>query len=285
MHTRAQAEKLATRQLQQAGLPTPDLDARLLLEAVTGETRAALIARATDPLSFEEWTLYQNLTTRRAAREPVGRILGWREFWGLRFALSPATLEPRPDSETLIEAVLTHRPDRQTPYKILDLGTGTGCLLAALLHEYPHATGLGIDCSAEALATARANLASLTLLPRATLQQGNWAEGLTETFDIIISNPPYIPDETDLDPDVARHDPPQALFAGQDGLDAYRALIPALPRLLAPNGLAVLEIGIGQSHAVTRIATRASLTVRDIRADLGKIPRALILYHPSRDLS
>lgn len=280
--TRQQAEHLGTRQLRQAGLATPDLDARLLLEAVTGDTRATLIAHAEKHLTPHETALYQSLIARRVAREPVGRILGWREFWGLRFTLSPATLEPRPDSETLIEAVLAHRPDRTRAYRILDLGTGTGCLLAALLHEYPNAIGVGVDSHADALKTARANLQKLDLLSRTTLQQGDWGNGLSGPFDILISNPPYIPDHTDLEPEVAHHDPAQALFAGPDGLDAYRALLPGLPALLAPHGLAVLEIGIGQHQPVTALASAARLTCLDCRPDLSQIPRALVLSTTSQ---
>ena len=277
MPTLEEVRTKATARLSEAGIPSPEVDARYLLEAATGLTHAGLISARHSDIPLDQLALLGNFISRRLNREPVGRILGWREFWGLRFALSPATLEPRPDSETLIEAVLARRPDRTTPLRICDLGTGTGCLLAALLHEYPNATGTGTDLSAEALATARENLAALGLSSRAILHQGNWLESMNDIFDIIISNPPYIMETEDLEAEVRNHDPALALFAGQDGLEAYRALLPRLKHNLAPHGLAILEIGIGQSEALRQLATQNTLNMTEIRQDINEIPRAAII--------
>lgn len=267
----------ATRRLEDAGVDNPQLDARLLLEAATGLGHVDLVVRPDAVVGAEEMFLFEHLLTRRAAREPVARILGQREFWGLPFALSAATLEPRPDSETLIEAMLQHRPDRKRAYRLLDLGTGTGCLLAALLSEYPQATGLGIDAAELAVVTAERNMASLGFAARASIRLGNWGQDVEGVFDLIISNPPYIRRDAELQPEVARHDPALALFAGVDGLEAYRAILAQLPKLLAQDGVAVLELGIGQGAAVSAIALQNQLKVLQIHDDLGGIARALVV--------
>lgn len=275
--TLAENLKLAVQRLQSAGIAEPELDVRLLCEAATGFDRTQQLIRRDDPWDDHSLTVFQHLIDRRAAREPVARILGQRDFWGMTFYLSPATLEPRPDSETLIEAALKARPDRAAIKTILDLGTGTGCLLAALLSEYQEATGLAVDRSPEAAATAQANFVRLGFGPRAQAIVGDWAQGVTGPFDIIISNPPYIGEDELLAPEVRQHDPAAALFAGADGLSDYRRLIPQLSPLLAPGGIAILEVGLGQSSLVSQLAKAQNMRVLSIESDLNDIPRAVIL--------
>lgn len=211
--------------------------------------------------------------------EPVWRILGEREFWGLPFRLSPATLEPRPDSETLIEAALEVLAGRrQDEMTFLDLGTGTGCLLIAALSEFPRARGVGIDLSQEACDTARENAGINKVAGRARFAQGDWTTGLTGSFDLILSNPPYIPtgEIAGLSPGVRDHDPRRALDGGDDGLDPYRRFAQALPPLLAPGGKAVIEIGAGQEADVVLLMQAGGLAFEGSRRDLGGHPRALI---------
>lgn len=262
------------------GFDCPELDVRLLCEAATGWDRTQQFLRKDEAWPDTSLLIFQHLIQRRAAREPVGRILGQREFWGLPFLLSPATLEPRPDSETLIEAALAAQPDRAAVRKILDLGTGTGCLLAALLMEYPAAEGIAVDQSAEAAATARQNFERLGLGERSHVLVGNWADGLSGQFDLIISNPPYIGLDEVLAPEVSRHDPAAALFAGHDGLSAYREIMPGLAGLLNKGGFVVLEVGVKQSALVIALGNEAGLTHMATRPDLNGIPRAVVLARP-----
>jgi release factor glutamine methyltransferase len=210
---------------------------------------------------------------RRAARKPIAHILGRAGFWGLEFAVSPATLVPRPDSETLVEAAL-HLPP---PARVLDLGTGTGCLLLAVLHECPGAWGLGVDLVPQAAALAARNAASLGLADRAAFLAADWSAPLSARFDLVLCNPPYIAEAEPLMPEVGRHEPASALFAGRDGLDAYRRLATALPALLAPGGAAVLELGAGQEARVAALMAAAGLAPQPARADLGGVPRALVV--------
>lgn len=265
--------------LRGCGFDCPELDVRLLCEAATGWDRTQQFLRKDEAWPDTSLLIFQHLIQRRAAREPVGRILGQREFWGLPFLLSPATLEPRPDSETLIEAALDAQPDRIAVRKILDLGTGTGCLLAALLMEYPEAEGIAVDQSAEAAATARQNFERLGLGERSHVLVGNWAEGLSGQFDLIISNPPYIGLDEVLAPEVSRHDPATALFAGHDGLSAYREILPGLTTLLNKGGFVVLEVGVKQSALIIALGHEAGLTHIVTRPDLNGIPRAVVLTH------
>jgi release factor glutamine methyltransferase len=216
---------------------------------------------------------------RREAGEPVWRILGEREFWGLPFRLSPATLEPRPDSETIVEAALKELAGRNTePLSLLDLGTGTGCLLIALLSELPNASGLGVDLSEEACRTATGNAALNGLAERASFRQGSWTDGLTGRFDLILSNPPYIPsgEIAGLAVEVREHDPLLALDGGEDGLGPYRIFARTLPPLLAPGGRIVFEIGAGQGPDVVALMQAGGLEFRGSRNDLGGHERALI---------
>ncbi|WP_164156755.1 peptide chain release factor N(5)-glutamine methyltransferase [Sandarakinorhabdus rubra] len=253
------------------GGETPRLDAEVLLAHHLGCTRGDLLLhpdRAVDGESF------QALVDRRAAGEPIAHITGRREFWSLDLAVTPDVLIPRPDSETLIEVAL--RLCAQPPARILDLGTGSGALLLAALHEYPAATGLGIDASPAALAVATENARRTGLAQRAQFQSGNWGEGLAERFDLILCNPPYIAEDEPLSPEVRAHEPATALFAGADGLDDYRRILPQLPGLLAPGGLAVLEIGWQQGRAVSALAAEQGF-LAEVHPDLAGRDRCVSL--------
>ncbi len=228
---------------------------------------------------------FQALVDRRAAREPVQRILGDWEFWGLTLALGPETLIPRPDTETLVEAVLKARPDRARPWRILDLGTGTGAILLALLSEYRQAFGVGVDLSPDAAAVAAGNARSLGLAERASFLAGSWVDAVAGRFDIIVSNPPYLPDAdiAGLAPEVARFEPWRALAGGEDGLDPYRHLVGVLPPLLSDGGLIGFEHGADQGSAVAGLLRDTGLadiaTIRDLggrdRVALGQRPAGL----------
>lgn len=275
---RQMAAALAT-----AGAGTPDLDARLLLAHALGAAPPDLVARAGDAVTQEEEAAARALLERRLAGEPVGRIRGHRAFWTLDLLLSPETLEPRPDTETVVEEALALVPDKEAPLRILDLGTGTGAILAALLVERPNAFGVGVDRSEGAARTARENLARAGLGGRGAVLVGEWGTALSGGFDLVVSNPPYITiaDMAALAPDVRDHDPALALVAGADGLDAYRAIAADLPRLMKPGGHAVLELGIGQEACVAALLRENGLAVpRPARHDLGGVPRALGATRP-----
>ncbi len=267
----------AQKRLAQASVDNPALDARLLISHALGLDRASLLTQEQRALTQNEETTIEALISRRAGREPVGRILGQREFWGLPFGLNESTLEPRPDSETLVEAALEVLPQNK-PLRLLDLGTGTGCLLLSLLHELPHATGLGIDIAPRAVKQAKTNAAQLGLEDRATFRVGDWLEGVQEKFDLIISNPPYIPtsDINKLDPEVQLFDPKKALDGGEDGLDSYRTLIPLIPSFLRPSGVALFEAGISQAPIVGNLLKKNEFKNVKIIRDLGNIERCVI---------
>ncbi len=276
-----EALALATRRLAEAGVETARLDARLLLASVDGMSASAVLLEPQRVLAAEAEAAFGRLVDRRVQREPVSRILGRREFWSLDFAISLATLDPRPDSETLVEAALAQfgpEPRR----RVLDLGTGTGCLILAVLSERPRWVGLGIDIADEAVAVARANARTLELSERVHFQTGDWDKGLVGSFDLILSNPPYIPSSeiAGLSPEVATFDPLRALDGGVDGLDAYRALAPALLRLLAPQGRAIVELGKGQVEAIEGIMEKAGLMALERRRDLAGVERCLVLGRP-----
>ncbi|WP_439573986.1 peptide chain release factor N(5)-glutamine methyltransferase [Phreatobacter sp.] len=261
-----------------AGLDEPEADARALIRHVAGSD-SALHGMASDRcLTDEEAGRLSALAARRLGREPVARLTGMRAFYGIDLALNRACLVPRPDTETVVEAALALLPDG-LPTRILDLGTGPGTILLAILAERPAATGTGVDLSAEALEAARANAAALGLGARADFRQGNWLKGLAGPFGMIVSNPPYIPAAIceGLDPEVRDHDPRLALDGGTDGLDAYRAILAGVPALLAPGGHLVLELGIGQAAPVALIARDHGLRLAALRSDLAGIPRALVL--------
>jgi release factor glutamine methyltransferase len=251
------------------------LEARLLVAHTLGVTPTALLR---DPAAAANVAGLLPLVARRAAHEPLALILGHREFWSLEFAVSPATLIPRPESETLIEAAVAAFARRDSPRLVLDLGTGTGCLLLAALSEFPAASGIGVDRSPEAAALAARNAAALHLAKRAQFVCGDWADALDARFDLILCNPPYIA-TADLDglmAEVAGYEPRTALDGGADGFAAWRHLLPVLPRLLVRDGVAVLELGAGQATTASKMAQQAGF-VAVPRPDLAGIPRALVL--------
>ncbi len=251
---------------------TPRLDTELLMAHALGIEREALLL---DPARYSAPASFAALLTRRLAHEPIAYILGYRDFWTIRLAVGAGALIPRADSETLIEALVEQCPDRAAPLRILDLGTGPGTLLLAALTEFPQAHGLGIDISDAALGYAQDNAQALGLADRVTFQIGDWAKGLGGEFDIILCNPPYVESAAVLDAQVAEFEPGGALFAGPDGLDDYRLILPTLPDLLAPDGVAIVEIGAGQRVDVTALAQEAGLRAK-CKQDLGGRDRALI---------
>lgn len=251
---------------------TARLDAELLMAHALGVERRALLL---DPVRYTVPDDFTALVERRLLHEPVAYIVGYRDFWTIRLMIGPGMLIPRPDSETLIEAAIDHF-GTGGPKRILDLGTGPGTLLLAALAQWPEAHGLGIDESEKAVTYAEDNAIDLEMDERARFRVGDWASGLDGQFDLILCNPPYIADGEPLMPDVAEHEPPGALFAGPDGLDDYRRIIPDLPRLLAPGGVAILEIGATQLISVTSLAEAAGFAVQ-CRRDLGNRDRALLL--------
>ena len=268
-----EAIRAATAQLG-SGTDTARLDAELLMAEALDCTRSDMfLRRMRDP----EPPGYAALVARRAAHEPVAYVRGYQEFFGLGFRVTPDVLIPRGDSEVLVEAALAARPDAR---RVLDLGTGSGALLLAALHELPGAQGLGIDRSVAALSVATGNARALGLAERAELRRGDWTQAGWDAdlgaFDLILANPPYVEEAADLAPSVRRYEPAGALFAGTDGLDDYRILIPRLPVLLAPHGVALVEIGHRQAEAVSAIAAAAGLDAR-LHRDLGERPRALEL--------
>jgi len=268
----------ATNALAASGVEAARRGARLLLQEATGGTAETLLAHKDCALTPAQQMCYARLIGRRRAREPVSRILGTREFWGLDFAISPATLDPRPDSETLIQCALAGIGDRAAPWNVLDLGTGSGCLLLALLSDLPAAHGAGCDASAAAVVTARANAAALGLSRRAAFYVGDWAEALDARFDVILANPPYIPDMeiSALAPEVRDFDPHRALDGGGDGLAAYRAIAPQIAALLAPRGRAVIEVGAGQAPQASAILSAQGLSVADPVPDFAGVERCII---------
>jgi len=269
----ADAVKLIAERLAAAGIEEPRREARIILAAALGTDAAGILVHENiNENSFE------NLVARRVAREPLAYILGRREFWGMEFMVSPATLIPRPDSETIIEAALAAFPKRNAVQRILDLGTGTGCLLLAALHEFADAFGVGVDLAAEAAILARRNAQLLGFFSRAAFFAGGWADAIVGKFDLVLGNPPYIPaaDLAGLMPEVTKFEPRLALDGGTDGLAAYREIIGQLQALVAPGGAAILELGIGQAEPVASLARAAGFSCA-VRDDLGKIPRALVV--------
>ena len=255
-----------------AASDTPRLDAELLMAHALGVERPALLL---DPSRFDVPDSFAGLIARRTSHEPVAYIVGYRDFWTIRLNVGPGMLIPRPDSETLIEAAVAHF-GANDPKRILDLGTGPGTLLLAALAQWPNAHGLGIDESEKAVAWAGNNAIDLDMDERARFRVGDWADGLAGRFDLILCNPPYIAESERLMPDVADHEPAGALFAGVDGLDDYRRILPELPRLMAPGAAAILEIGATQHMLVRQLAEAEGFFVR-CRQDLGGRDRALLL--------
>ena len=262
----------AARQLEGVS-DTPRLDAELLMANALGIERDALLLwppMGPPPARFAE------LLQRRLNGEPIAYITGRRAFWNIELEVGPGALIPRPDSETLIAAAVEHFGRTEGPSRILDLGTGPGTLLLAALDQWPRATGLGVDSSRVALDYARGNAQRLGLAPRAHFRLGNWAEGITERFDLVLCNPPYVATSAELGPGVAEHEPAEALFAGPQGLDDYRRLAPEVGRLLAPGGLAAIEIGADQAESAAALFRDEGLRLR-IAHDLAGHPRALLI--------
>ena len=266
----------ATGRLKAAGIDRPRREARLLLAHSFGKSVEWLVAH--DDERIETPAPFENAVRRREAREPLSHILGEREFWSLRFQVNASVLDPRPDSETLVAAVLAQYPEPDTVVKIADLGTGSGCLLLSILSERPGAEGVGVDISESALSIARENAQRFGLAARANFIQSDWESRLGGTFDIVVSNPPYIPTAAidDLAPEVARFEPRGALDGGADGLDAYRHIAAVLPQILKPNGLVALEIGQGQDASVTRILRDGGIRIVGLEKDLAGIPRCVL---------
>ncbi|AQT04062.1 peptide chain release factor N(5)-glutamine methyltransferase [Acetobacter persici] len=269
---------LGTRQLSDAGIEGPRRETRLLLTYALGLTAEQMLSRSPRDLVPDQPFL--TYLARRAAREPMAFITGRKGFWTLDLAVSPATLVPRGDSETLLSCLLDYCPDTHSSKAMLDLGTGTGCLLLAALAEYPEAWGIGVDINPEAAVLAQGNARRCGLADRALFMAGVWDNALQgQRFDVVLSNPPYIPtaDLAELMPEVRLHEPLAALDGGADGMEAYRELCARMPRLLTPDGVAIFEIGIGQGEDLRAVAAAAGLEVLEIRSDFGDVPRAAVL--------
>jgi len=277
--TQAEALSAAAARLAARGIDEPRREARLLLAVALCCPLEQLVLSSPCAIAPASAAMFAALVERRARHEPYSRIVGRREFWSREFLLSADTLDPRPDSETLITAALARIADRDAAIDVLDLGTGTGALLLALLTELPNAQGLGIDRVPGAVETARRNAAALGLGLRARFAAAHWADGLSAQVDVILVNPPYIATAqmAELAPEVRRYDPRAALDGGPDGLAAYRELAPELGRLMRPTGFAVCEIGAGQGAAVVGLMTRSGLETVEAVRDLAGRDRCLVV--------
>ena len=264
--------------LRTAGVDEPRRRARRLIAGVLELSPSELVSHPEREVAAVEGEHLRGSLARMVGGEPLSRILGWREFWGLRFALSPDTLDPRPESETIVEAVLARIGERAAPLTILDLGTGTGCLLLALLSEFPSASGIGIDLSAGAAATARRNAEALGFGHRARFAVGSWGSALSARFNAIVANPPYIARAAlaGLAPEVVRYDPRFALDGGDDGLAAYRQIAREMPDRLVGDGVFVAEVGFGQATAAAEIFASAGLFIDGIERDLAGVERCVV---------
>jgi release factor glutamine methyltransferase len=281
----AEARRLMIQTFRLAGIESPESDARALVGAGLHLTRAQLVSQSDRILEAREASLTAALAARRLKREPVSRILGEKEFWSLPLRVTPDVLDPRPETETLVEAALDEVDRlglRAEKLKILDIGTGTGALPIALLTELPQAAGLATDISSAAIAIARENAERHKLVARCGYVVCNVADAIGGQFDLIVSNPPYIARGAiaALEPEVRDFDPKLALDGGADGLDAYRAIAAAAPGLFRPGGRLIVELGIGQDGPVRALMTAGGLEVTAIRPDLAGIPRALIARLP-----
>lgn len=275
--------RLVAQIFKQSGIDDALVDARALIGHALNLERAQLISHSDRLLEAREINAISALAARRLKHEPVSRILGHREFWDLDLNVSPDVLVPRPETETVVEAALdfvVRGGLRQEKLRLLDIGTGTGALLLALLQELPNAIGTGTDLSEAAIAVARSNAERNKLSGRARFVVCNIADGIEGPFDLIVSNPPYIPhaEIATLMPEVRDYDPPMALDGGTDGLDAYRAIARDARRLLAPGGRLTVELGMGQESAVAALFMQSGLTANAARADLAGIPRALVAH-------
>ncbi|MGB8275067.1 MAG: peptide chain release factor N(5)-glutamine methyltransferase [Alphaproteobacteria bacterium] len=275
----AKALDAATKRLAGAGVPEARRDARLLIAHALGVRPEVVLARPERRLTAAQAARLRGLVDKRAERRPIAQILGEREFWSLPFQVTADTLDPRPDSETVIEAALADIPNHYQRVRVLDLGTGTGCLLLALLSELPRGVGIGVDISEAALKVARTNAAALGLSRRVSFVCTSWGEGLSGAFDLIVSNPPYVRESefASLSPEIAVHEPRIALSGGADGLDSYRALTPVIARLLGPNGKAVVEVGAGQAGPVRAILQSAGMVWVSAPRDLAGKERCVVI--------
>ncbi|HEY5338082.1 MAG TPA: peptide chain release factor N(5)-glutamine methyltransferase [Rhizomicrobium sp.] len=283
MSVRSEALMRGVDRLKAEGSASARVDARILLAHAMGITPGEILTTSHPPTD-EQLAFYDALLARRAACEPIAYITGRKEFWSLDFEVGPGVLIPRPDTETLVMQALNEFPDKAAPLNVLDLGTGSGAILIAFLHERPNARGLGIEQSQEAMMWAHKNIARHHLQGRATLQGDDWLLLNEGAFDVIFSNPPYIESGQveRLEPDVARHEPRAALDGGPEGLDAYRALAPLLAKRLKPGGKAFLEIGLGQEGKVPSILNAAGLETLRVAPDLAGIPRCVVAAHDGK---
>jgi release factor glutamine methyltransferase len=280
--TRAEALKHLAEEFRRAGLDDPVREARLALCAAASLAPAALIAAPEAPLGAAAARL-EDFAMRRVSGEPLSKIAGRREFWGLALTISREVLDPRPETETIVEAACALFADRRLDQlRVLDLGVGSGALLCALLHEFSNARGLGVDVSAAAAEIARCNVAACGFAGRAEIRVGSWADGVAGPFDLIVSNPPYIPtaDIEGLSTEVRDFDPPLALDGGIDGLAAYRIILPAAARLIAPDGWLLVEAGLAQAGDVLAIAAKAGFLERSTHRDLAGVERVVALRAP-----
>jgi release factor glutamine methyltransferase len=265
--------------LRAAGIEGAELDTRVLLAHALGIGTAEVPATRNGTVDLAVGARFDESIARRAAGEPVARIVGAKEFWSREFALSADVLVPRPETEIVVEAALAAKPDGAAALRVLDLGVGAGVLIGAILLERPRALGVGVDKSVAAIHMARKNLDALGVGGRAKLLCGDWSRAIAGEFDLVVANPPYVAsgEIAVLAREVRDHDPRLALDGGLDGCDAYRAIVQDLSRLLAPDGVAVVELGDGQEGKVAAIARNAQLVVNGSRRDLAGRPRALIL--------
>jgi release factor glutamine methyltransferase len=274
--------------LKQHNFETPELDARILLEVAANLSVNVIYLKPELELSDDIIEKYQRFLIRRLNHEPVAKIIGKKSFWKDDFIVNEHVLDPRPDSEVIIEAALELFANKNKPYRFLDLGTGSGCLLLSLLKEFPNAIGIGIDISSDALKITQANVESLSLQNRVSLIQQNWGDSLVEKFDLIVSNPPYIPfkDIDNLAQDVKLYDPQLALNGGIDGLDPYRYLAKQLLYLLKKDSYAILEFGQGQGLYIREIFKQHGYQVHKMLIDLSGIERAIIvgINHETRQI-
>ncbi|MDR3326127.1 MAG: peptide chain release factor N(5)-glutamine methyltransferase [Rhodospirillaceae bacterium] len=265
--------------LLSAGIPSARLDARILISHVLGISTTTVFSHQERFVSIDEIKRIWQVSARRINHEPISHIICCREFWSLSFKVTKDTFDPNPDTETVVEAALSAIFDRQASIRLLDFGTGTGCILLALLSELPQAFGLGIDISQATLCVARENAKSLGLQHRSEFMIGNWGKEIDMSFDVILSNPPYIPksDIDNLENEVSIYTPKIALDGGNDGLVCYRSLIPDIARLLVPNGIVALEIGRGQSNEVSKLFQKYGLTFTTLHYDLAGIDRCILV--------
>ena len=269
----------AKNQLSISGIRTPIIDARLLLGFALGNPQERFYGLEDKILNTSEIDTYQNIVKRRCSREPVSRIVGERDFWSLTLQLNPSSLDPRADSETLIEGLKRYLPDKGVHVNIIDLGTGTGCLLLAALKEFPNSYGVGVDISEECVKLAQENAVKNELQNRTAFVQSDWGQKVYEKFDIILSNPPYIEEDEIqiLEPEVRNFDPKIALNGGKDGLSCYQTLGAEFGSLLKEEGLIFLEIGYKQREQVGNIMAMNGLKCLSVEQDLGKRDRCLVL--------